>query len=50
MKSPARNYLLTDEMVDVILDRLERSRDEDANLVGTEIARQQNFNPNHSDK
>jgi hypothetical protein len=50
MKSIVRNYQLTDEILEVILDRLSRFRDDpDAALVGEELARQQNYNPNHID-
>lgn len=51
MKQIVRNYVLTDEMIETLLDRLSRFRDdEDALAVGNELARQQNFNPNHLDK
>jgi len=50
MKSPKRNYILTDEHVEVLLDRLSRFHDDDdARAVGEEIARQQNHDPNHVD-
>lgn len=38
-------------MLDVIFDRLSRFKDDqDADAVGKELGRQQNFNPNHLDK
>lgn len=50
MKQIMRNYQLSDEMVETILDRLGRFHDDDdAQAVGNEIAKQQNFNPNHED-
>lgn len=50
MKSPTRTYILSDEQVEVILDRLSKFHaDPDVALVGGELARQQQYDPNHSD-
>lgn len=49
MSAPVRNYRLTDEMVEVILDRLSHfPNDPDVEVVGQTIAAQQTYDPNHN--
>lgn len=52
MSAPVRKLLLTDEMIDVIVDRLDRFPDDDtdAHTVGAEVDRQQRHDPNHQDE
>lgn len=48
MSVPARSYILTDEQIDVILDRLSHfPGDPDVEIVGQVIAAQQVKDPNH---
>jgi hypothetical protein len=52
MNQPTKILRLTDEMIDVIVERLGRFPDDDtdAHTVGKEVSRQQLHDPNHHDE